>query len=105
MTAQARVDSPPWHSLLWLAAVAVVLLGLLLVFLSLWFAPPVGLLMVALGASGGKAGFPRPLAFTVLGLGCLLLILSVLAFIPPLGEPERVGIDAGVIAPTSPWRG
>ena len=82
MTEQPHPAATSWLPLVWLATIVVVFLGLVLAALSLWFAPVVGLLLVALGLTGGKAGLPRPLAVTVLVIGSLLLVLSVLAFMP-----------------------
>ena len=103
MTEQPQGAAAPWIPLVWLATVAVVLLGLGLAALSLWFAPAVGLLLVGLGLSGGKIGLPRPLAVVVLVLGVLLLLVSVAVFWPaPDPEPARFSGVAGSALLLSP---
>ena len=90
VTEQPHGQASPWPLFASLGTIVVVFIGLGLAALSLWFAPAVGLLLVAFGLSGSKVGLPRPLAVVVLVLGVLLLLISVAAFWPvPDPQPTR----------------
>ncbi len=65
-----------------LLSLAALIVAGVMATLSLWLMPIAGVVLVTVGWLGLTRGVPRGLAYVVVAIGLVMLVLSILAFVP-----------------------